>query len=919
MRHGMKGLSSLTKLLAGRFGATLFFFVALLSALFYGVFLPGQTKFSNDGPLGELMAQCHQLPARFTGCWSDLNSIGFNSGVATPGISLGLQWLLGPIFFSKFYALVSLLILGLGAWCFFRQLRLTPIACVLGGLAVMLNSTFFSVACWGVGAHDITAGMIFFALAALVDTSARQYWLRLVLAGFAVGMGIVEGADVGAIFSLLVAVFMLYQAGVAAGSRAKNTTYGVGRLMLVTGCAAVFAVQSICGLVNTSVKGVAGTQQDVQTKAQRWDWATQWSLPKREALTLVVPGLFGFRSDTPDGGNYWGMMGRAPAWNKYFADGRQGPPPTGLLRYSGGGNYTGVIVVLVAFWAAVQSFRRKNFAFDPGQQKWLWFWLGVAILSLLLAFGRYAPFYQFFYALPYVSTIRNPAKFVYLFSFAVTVLFALGVDGLWRQYMQAAGTRGADRWAGLQSWWNRAAKFEKYWMYGCGVVLAASLLAWLEYANHRQELEEYLQAAQINAPADAVASFSIHQAGWFPLVFFLAAGLLALIFSGAFAGKRADKGAVLLGLLLVADLGLANRPWIVYWNYPEKYASNPILDLMRDKPYEHRVVLAPLALPPKLKVLTDVYRKEWLQQEFPRYNIQSFDLVEMSRKPEDFSAFSKMLNPTDETNAERRFIRACQLTNTRYFLGPAYFGTYWNSQDFLAPTPLRTITDFDLIPKPGISTVTKAEQLTAIPEANARFALFEYAAALPRAKLYSRWQVNTNDAAVLEQIFSPAFNPESSVFVAGGLPADALAANPDPASPEVEFVRYAPKDLLLKAEAAAPSVLLLNDHFDPDWKVLVDGKPEKLLRCNFLMRGVYLVPGTHLVEFKFQPPFGLLYVSLATLATGCLALGILLVSNCRDRLAGPPPAPLPFTPAQRSHPEIRRRKPKIELARRTKE
>ena len=89
-----------------------------------------------------------------------------------------------------------------------------------------------------------------------------------------------------------------------------------------------------------------------------------------------------------------------------------------------------------------------------------------------------------------------------------------------------------------------------------------------------------------------IAAFSIRQIGWFILFFVLAVGLLALILSGAFAGRRAKWGGILLGTLLVLDLGRADLPWIVFWNYPQKYASNPIVDILRNKPYEHRVACA---------------------------------------------------------------------------------------------------------------------------------------------------------------------------------------------------------------------------------------------------------------------------------------------------------------------------------------
>ncbi len=76
-----------------------------------------------------------------------------------------------------------------------------------------------------------------------------------------------------------------------------------------------------------------------------------------------------------------------------------------------------------------------------------------------------------------------------------------------------------------------------------------------------------------------------------------------------------------------------------------------------------------------------------------------------------------------------------------------------------------------------------------------------------------------------------------------------------------------------------PSVLLLNDKYDPNWKVTVDGKPETLLRLNFIMRGVALTPGEHTVEFHFAPPLTSLYVSLAAIALGLALVGVLLVAK----------------------------------------
>ena len=69
-------------------------------------------------------------------------------------------------------------------------------------------------------------------------------------------------------------------------------------------------------------------------------------------------------------------------------------------------------------------------------------------------------------------------------------------------------------------------------------------------------------------------------------------------------------------------------------------------------------------------------------------------------------------------------------------------------------------------------------------------------------------------------------------------------------------------------------------------KVSVDGKPEALLRCNYLMRGVYLQPGPHAVEFRFAPPVNTLYVSLAAVFVGLLLIGYLVLAREKESAPG---------------------------------
>ncbi len=190
---------------------------------------------------------------------------------------------------------------------------------------------------------------------------------------------------------------------------------------------------------------------------------------------------------------------------------------------------------------------------------------------------------------------------------------------------------------------------------------------------------------------------------------------------------------------------------------------------------------------------------------------------------------------------------------------------------------------FNITPKPGITHPTKLEELTAVLETNGPFALFEFTGALPRAALYPARQVITNDQATLDMLASPSFDPAKKVLVANEIPGAPTATGGNESPGEVKFTSYAPKDIVLSANATTGSVLLLNDRFDPNWKVFVDGRPETLLRCNYIMRGVYLSAGMHKVEFQFMQPMRSFYVSLsAVILWVLLALGLPLIP-------GPPP------------------------------
>jgi hypothetical protein len=923
--------------------------ILLLGWFFRAALRPEMTTFNNDTPLGVLHAEQSGGLDAMLGVWQDLNWLGNASISAIPNVTRLTLSALGPLGASKFYAAFTLLFAGMGAWfCFWRWKFALPV-CFLAALATVFHGNYFPNACWGVGSQVIGFGLNFIALGLLADEHPRTRWASVLLAGFAVGLGVTEAFDIGALFSITVAAFIVWQALARGGNPVKNLALGGVRVALVAAFAGFIAVGMVSSLVGTQIQGVANMGQDESSKARRWDEATMWSTPPIETVGVMVPAIFGFRMDTPEGGAYWGRGGRVEAWDRFLAEGPLAPGdivrvqasgtaalaqarqlqvdgagklnlpgaealtlaglshgqaeeavkaaltkagatsvafqvemPGGFIKYGGGGGYAGALVLVLVAFAIFQALRGDASAFTAYERRIVGFWVIVAVVSLLLSYGRFAPFYQLFYALPYASTMRIPGKFGHIFAWATLMLFAFGAQALWKQYVSGATatTRGLlDQWS---AWWGKAGGGERRWIFGSLGAFALLLAAAGWYYTSRGSFENYIarvnffeMATQGRQPdaetaaalAKAQFRFSLGQVtkavGFFAGSF----ALVGIALSGYFAGARAKVATGLFAALLLAELGPASAPWVVTYNWKDKYlaaADNPVIEYLRQRPHEGRVAISSgtlRGLP--LGILDGVYGGDWKQHLFQYYNIQTIDIVQMPRVPVEVQQWEGALFfDGSEQNLHLPW-RRWQLMNVRHILSRAGVAEALNLE--LKPNaPFREVMRFDFYQaREGGPILTRTN-------AQAQYALLEYTGALPRAQLYGRWQVSTNDEATLQTLRARDFDPATTVLVAESIVAP---AGTNATGGTVEFASYAPRRISLKARAAAPAVLLLNDKHHPAWQVTVNGQPAPLLRCNYTMRGVQVPAGESVIEFRYAPPLRTLYITLAATALLILLAG----------------------------------------------
>jgi hypothetical protein len=887
-------------------------------------FQPYEVFWANDLPLGALVESSARLPASFFGSWSDFYWLGGPNVAFPPNLTNMCMAILSPEYHLKFYVPLSMFFLGFGAWFLFRQLRFSPMACVLGGLGAGLNMHFFSNACWGLCQWCTCAGLIFVALGVVVSPYIRKLWIKGVLAGLCTGMAVMEGFDVGAILSIYVAVFVIFwfvsnEATPLVG--VQKTVY-VGTILVV--CAFLISISTISTLILTQIKGVASDSggQTESAKRDAWDKNTQWSVPKAETLRMIIPGLFGYRMDmyttsTNPSTYYWGgiaqdphvdeiessdplvrsnaiaglgLAGDARAQVLAVMEGHDTAQKESVLdyikgqlqrRHTGNGEYTGVLVCLLAFFGLANAARKTNSPYSAGERRSVLFWSVAALISMLAAWGRHGFFYAVIYQFPLINNFRNPMKYMHPLNISVIILSGYGLEVLCRQYLSATANKAESFLREMLSWWKRTSTFEKLWAGGCALALAVSVAGYFIYDSYRPALVKYLLHNGFDTTtAPQISRFSVNEVKWFVIYLTVSIIVVLSLLGGAFAGRRAVWAWVILGVIMICDLARADIPWIRYYNYKEKIGLNPVTELLRHEPWEHRVNSRIWPAGGYMTAGLTQLCHWWIENDYPFNDIQTLEIDQDPRMASMENNYLGQFVVSSQRDIWRA-TRLWQLTNTRYFL----VGADWHPilNELGEPkNSFRTVMRMNVVPKPGVTQPEDSGDLTVQTNSDGQVALLEFTRALPRAKLYANWK-NVDDHTALQQLGSQAFDPEKVVLVATNTPVTPVPGSPDADPGTVKITHYQSKHLILDADAKTAAVLLLNDHTGDDWNVWVDEKPGVVLRCNYIMQGVFVPAGHHTIELRYQPSLKLLYTSLTVFGLGIVLAGFVIVTHFKER------------------------------------
>jgi Bacterial membrane protein YfhO len=258
-----------------------------------------------------------------------------------------------------------------------------------------------------------------------------------------------------------------------------------------------------------------------------------------------------------------------------------------------------------------------------------------------------------------------------------------------------------------------------------------------------------------------------------------------------------------------------------------------------------------------------------IPMDFKLYEARGYDLPIMRRfdrfwrrevSPESSSVSKGLLNiPLTFRNVTPRALRALRLLGVT---------------EVLQPPTLPPLTE------PGLRLIYEG------PDAR----VYRLSDALPRTFVVSAQQVVDDDQKAFDTVTQPGFDGRRVAVTekaVAGLPQG--AAGGGTAAGSAAITRYEPERVVIRARSAGQGMLVLGDNYFPGWKAEVDGRSADIERVDYLFRGVRIGPGTHTIEFRYQP----LSFRLGWIVSLLSLLGLVAVVAVGLRRRSRPAAPAP--------------------------
>jgi hypothetical protein len=789
----------------------------------------------NDGNIESALSPAYQLPGCFLQIWDNQTYFG-KGGHSTPlSLTNMLASALGPHGYRREGVVIAIWLTGLAGFWSFRLWGRSRTASFLAAILFMLCGWTFTFPAVGLPVRSFTLACTALSLGWMKRGIRRSDWLSYIVAGGFLGLAVTDTADVGILCSLCCGATFVYLhlSQVENGRRPPQLLRSGAKLTLYIVVSLLMAYQTILAQIGANVKGMS--QGSSRSSEDRYEWATQWSLPKAETWSLFATDYHGASSRSTTS-PYWGRMGQSRGWDEH----RQGFRNFRLAGYAVGA----VPIIFLALLFSV-TFRRRD-ARSPyldeidRYESW-WFGL-LALVCLAMSWGYHFPLYRLFYSLPYMGTIRNPDKWLGPFTLFLTLGFASSIDLALRMTdpRDTGEKRRILKWAsGLTA-----------------LVPLIALIGLISLNRSRATFLARLGEQGYGGGATIAWSNAVEANTQIIIVCALSCITLwtCLGFWKASPGKARGAIVVCTTILLAFELLKANAPFVIPHNYQHILEDNTLTAYLDQRKMEGRVKI----LPPQQPLLNN-----WRNTYLTARGYDLFDPVSAARIPNDYKTLFEALGKDPARlwglGAVRHIVCTTQLVpqlqqlsrRDAEFIHRGAFG-------------VRQIAGGHYVPEGNV------------PDNQKGLSIVEFTGARPFLGCVPAWDVFPDspegDLQAIDRLKSASFDWSSMAVVQGDI-SPSTASSP---APDVQITDRRSTETHARVTLSSPALLVRASRYSPSWVATVNGERQPLLRVNYLFQGILLPAGDHKIEFLCRADPKPLVIAVVGKTLFLLLLGISL-------------------------------------------
>jgi hypothetical protein len=753
-----------------------------------------------------------------------------------------LYWLIfNPLYAHELTYIIDTLVLTLGALYYLRGRNVSPLAAWCGALALGFSGYTFTLFCAGHRGyfHMFSCAVWAFGLLDRGFRTKKLFYFAMI--GLVFAWGIAYQPDVFLLVGAVAGIYALWLTFKQSSGFLKTVVSIWPRflvMLIFLGMAGYSSIHSavtdriadrkaqIAGVSRSPESNSDGSKNEAEPKVsskEQWLFATNWSLPPEDMLEFIVPGVFGnesFHGDHP----YWGRLGRPH--KSVFQKGRM------MSNYRQHTVYFGGVSVVFAFFAVFVWLRVRKVSDADSDTKEVFrdvpFWAVVWIICLLLAMGRFTPFYHLFYAIPYMDLIRAPLKFLHLVEVASALLCGYGVHVFLLNQRNSAKIR-----------------FSFVWV--AAVVAGVLVVAALVFMAGQSAITEHIKALGMVQYADGAAAYALRNIGR-SLILIVSVVVAALLLRKADDSRLLPVLGYVIMALMVFDQAFVARRYVKSMDIKPYYKENIVVKALKKD--------AVGSLP---RVLNYAPRsqsgRDWFRSSLGFNGVQGL----MPGSNDAGKPYAQLFSSLQKTPG-----RLWQALNVKYLILP-----YNAAAQLIRSGAGKWMLNFEL----GSGVVSQAD----VP-GKTTLSLVSLSGTDSKPRLLSRWQ---GGVAVEDQITQVA---DSKQVVSDAKQPDSSPATSD-ADVKVLFEQSIPGaySIGVKTSSSSDSLLVFNWRKSLKYEVLVDGVTVEQKLADGVWLAVEVPTGAHEVVLqRINVPESFMMSLSSIILAGILGFSTFCSKSVRD-------------------------------------